>query len=197
MLYLLIKAAISGAIVAAASEVARRWPGVGGLIVSLPLVSLLAMIWLWRDSGDSERVAQLAQGAFWFFLPSMPLFLVLPAMLRAGIAFWLALGARRCAHGGALSRNVLARPARRAETLVLNERPASCTREGGPVMAKIGRPSSPPPPLREPSWWLTQINTRSLCRQVTLSDCSGSGRSRRALMEPSGPSASPSRMNST
>jgi len=91
MLYLLIKAAISGAIVAAASEVARRWPGVGGLIVSLPLVSLLAMIWLWRDSGDSERVAQLAQGAFWFFLPSMPLFLVLPAMLRAGISFWLAL----------------------------------------------------------------------------------------------------------
>lgn len=91
MLYLLIKAAISGAIVAAASEVARRWPGVGGLIVSLPLVSLLAMVWLWRDSGDSERVAQLAQGTFWFFLPSMPLFLVLPAMLRAGIAFWLAL----------------------------------------------------------------------------------------------------------
>jgi hypothetical protein len=91
MLYLLIKAAISGAIVAAASEVARRWPGVGGLIVSLPLVSLLAMVWLWRDSADTERVAQLAQGAFWFFLPSMPLFLVLPAMLRAGIGFWLAL----------------------------------------------------------------------------------------------------------
>jgi hypothetical protein len=36
-------------------------------------------------------VAQLAQSAFWFFLPSMPLFLVLPAMLRAGIGFWIAL----------------------------------------------------------------------------------------------------------
>ena len=90
MLYLLIKAAISGMIVAAASEVARRWPGVGGLIVSLPLVSLLAMIWLWRDTGDSERIAQLSLGAFWFFLPSIPLFLVLPAMLRSGIGFWLA-----------------------------------------------------------------------------------------------------------
>jgi hypothetical protein len=91
MLYLLIKAAISGAIVAAASEVARRWPGVGGLIVSLPLVSLLAMVWLWRDSGDGERVAQLAHGTFWFFLPSMPLFLVLPALLRSGFSFWAAL----------------------------------------------------------------------------------------------------------
>lgn len=90
MHYLLIKALISGLIVAAASEVARRWPGIGGLIVSLPLVSLLAIIWLWRDTGDSERVAQLTQGAFWFFLPSMPLFLVLPALLRAGVAFWLA-----------------------------------------------------------------------------------------------------------
>lgn len=91
MVYLLIKAAISGIIVALASEVARRWPGIGGLIVSLPLVSLLTFLWLWRDTGDPERVAQLAQSAFWFFLPSMPMFLILPAMLRTGVGFWLAL----------------------------------------------------------------------------------------------------------
>ena len=90
MLYLAIKALISGIVVAAASEVARRWPGIGGLIVSLPLVSLLAFIWLWRDTGDPERVAELSTGAFWFFLPSIPLFLVLPALLRSGVGFWLA-----------------------------------------------------------------------------------------------------------
>ena len=90
MAFLIVKALLSGLIVAAASEVARRWPGLGGLIVSLPLVSLLAFIWLWRDSGDPERVAQLSQSAFWFFLPSMPMFLALPAMLRAGFGFWLA-----------------------------------------------------------------------------------------------------------
>jgi hypothetical protein len=56
-------------------------------------VSLLAMIWLWRDTGEPERVAELSLGAFWFFLPSMPLFLILPALLRAGVGFWLALGA--------------------------------------------------------------------------------------------------------
>jgi hypothetical protein len=91
MTYLLIKALLSGLIVAAASEVARRWPGLGALIVSLPLVSLLAFIWLWRDTGDTERVAALSQSTFWFFLPSMPMFLALPALLRAGWAFWPAL----------------------------------------------------------------------------------------------------------
>ena len=90
MVYLLLKAAMSGLIIAVASEVARRWPGIGGLIVSLPLVSLLTFLWLWRDTGDTERVAQLAQSAFWFFLPSMPMFLVLPALLRSGVGFWTA-----------------------------------------------------------------------------------------------------------
>jgi hypothetical protein len=90
MLYLAIKALISGVIVAAASEIARKWPGVGGLIVSLPLVSLLTFIWVWRDTRSTDKVAELAQGAFWFFLPSMPMFLVLPAMLKAGISFWAA-----------------------------------------------------------------------------------------------------------
>lgn len=90
MLYLAIKALISGIIVAAASEYARRSPGIGGLIVSLPLVSLLTFIWVWRETRDGERVAELAQGAFWFFLPSMPMFIALPAMLRAGMSFWAA-----------------------------------------------------------------------------------------------------------
>ena len=57
MTYLLIKAAVSGIIVMAVSEVARRSPGLGGLIASLPLVSILAMIWLWQDTADTERVA--------------------------------------------------------------------------------------------------------------------------------------------
>ena len=91
MLYLAIKALVSGALVAIASEVARRWPGIGGLIVSLPLTSLLAMIWLWRDTGDAVAVGQLSTGAFWFILPSLPLFLLLPAMLRQGLGFWVAL----------------------------------------------------------------------------------------------------------
>ncbi|MFL6732948.1 MAG: DUF3147 family protein [Sphingomicrobium sp.] len=91
MLYLVIKAALSGVIVAAVSEVARRYPGWGGLLASLPLTSLLAMIWLYVDSGDSETVGELSIGIFWFLLPSIPLFLVLPTMLRANLGFWPSL----------------------------------------------------------------------------------------------------------
>ena len=91
MLYLLVKAAVSGAIVAAVSEIARRYPGWGGLIASLPLTSLLAMIWLYRDNSDTERVAELSVSTFWFFLPSIPLFLVLPALLRSNLGFWPSL----------------------------------------------------------------------------------------------------------
>jgi hypothetical protein len=90
MLYLVLKAIISGILIAAASEAGRRWPTVGGLIVSLPLVSLLAFIWVWRDTGDTTKVAELSSSTFWFFWPSIPLFLILPSLLRSGFGFWIA-----------------------------------------------------------------------------------------------------------
>lgn len=88
MLYFVIKCALSGIIIAVVSEVAKRSPAFGALIVSVPLVSLLGIIWLWRDTGDAERIASLSQSTFWYVLPSLPMFLVLPAMLRAGVGFW-------------------------------------------------------------------------------------------------------------
>lgn len=88
MLYLIIKAAVSGVLIALISEIARRSPGWGGLLASLPLTSLLAMIWLWRDTKDPLRVADLAASTMWFFVPSLPLFVVVPWMLRGGWGFW-------------------------------------------------------------------------------------------------------------
>lgn len=91
MIYLIIKAAMSGIIVMLVSEIARRSPGLGGLVASLPLISVLAIIWLYRDTGDVERIAAHAQSTFWYVLPSLPMFLVLPVMLRSGVEFWLSL----------------------------------------------------------------------------------------------------------
>lgn len=93
MIYLFVKAALSGVVIAVASEVARRWPGIGALIVSLPLVSVLAMIWLWRDTHDPVRLAAHAEATFWFVLPSLPMFLLIPLMIRQGFGFWVALAA--------------------------------------------------------------------------------------------------------
>ena len=91
MIYLIAKAVISGILIAVASEVARRWPGWGALIVSLPLVSILAMLWLWRDTQDPVRVATHVEATFWFVIQSLPMFLLIPAMLRQGYSFWTAL----------------------------------------------------------------------------------------------------------
>ena len=93
MLYLAIKAALSGVIIAIVSELAKRYPGFGALVASLPLVSVLGMLWLWRDKPDAANMAAHAEATFWFVLPSLPMFLVIPWMLRNGISFWLALAA--------------------------------------------------------------------------------------------------------
>jgi hypothetical protein len=93
MLYFIIKGLLSGVIISVVFEVARRSPTLAALIVSLPLVSLLCILWLWRNTKYIDRITAHAESTFWYVLPSLPMFLVLPAMLRAGIGFWSSLGA--------------------------------------------------------------------------------------------------------
>jgi hypothetical protein len=87
----LVRAILSGLIVAAVALIARKSPAFGALVASLPLVSLLGMIWLWRDTQDRVRVAAHVEATFWYVLPSLPMFLLIPALLRAGTSFPIAL----------------------------------------------------------------------------------------------------------
>ena len=91
MLYLALKAGVSGILIAAASEVAKRYPGFGAMVASLPLVSVIGMIWLWHDKPDVANMAAHSGATFWYVLPSLPMFLAIPAMLNRGVPFWLAL----------------------------------------------------------------------------------------------------------
>jgi hypothetical protein len=93
MFFLALKAAISGVLIAVASTLAKRYPGFGALIASLPLVSVLGMMWLWAEKPDSENMAAHAGATFWYVLPSLPMFLLIPALLRHGVGFWAALSA--------------------------------------------------------------------------------------------------------
>lgn len=86
MWQLAVKALVSGVLIAAASEIARRSPGWGGLVASLPLVSLLTMLWLWRDTGDAGRIADLAVSSTAFVTASLPAFVALAVLLRRGVA---------------------------------------------------------------------------------------------------------------
>lgn len=87
----LIRAALSGIIVAAVALIARKSPAAGALIMSLPLLSILAMIWLWHDTGDRTRLADHAEATFFYVIPTLPMFLLIPWMLRHEQNFWVTL----------------------------------------------------------------------------------------------------------
>lgn len=86
------KVILSALLIAGASELARRSTVAGALLVSLPLTSLLAMMWLWRATHDGSRIAAFSVDMLWLVPPSLLLFIVLPLMLRSGFGFWLSLG---------------------------------------------------------------------------------------------------------
>ena len=92
MIYTVIKFAISAALIVGVSEISKRSSFLGGLLGSLPLVSLLAFVWLYRDTRDTAKVAALSTIIFWLVLPSLALFLALPVLLKRGVAFYPALG---------------------------------------------------------------------------------------------------------
>jgi hypothetical protein len=91
MLYLVIKTLLSALIITAIAELGKRYTTAAALLASLPLLSLLAMIWLYADTRDSERIAKLSLDIFWLVLPSLALFALLPVLLRRGMHFAAAL----------------------------------------------------------------------------------------------------------
>lgn len=88
---LAIKAVVSGLIVAAASEIARRNPGWGGLVASLPLTSMLALVWLWRDTQDPVRTADFIAGTALYVIAVLPAFAAMALLLRRGFGIAPAL----------------------------------------------------------------------------------------------------------
>ncbi|DAC50771.1 MAG TPA: DUF3147 family protein [Candidatus Thalassarchaeaceae archaeon] len=91
--HLAVRGFVSGGLVVGASELAKRNELMGALLVSIPLVSILAIIWLYNDTTDTEQVADFTTGILWLVIPSLVLFISLPIFLRRGIEFWPALGA--------------------------------------------------------------------------------------------------------
>jgi uncharacterized membrane protein (GlpM family) len=91
IVYLVLKVVISALIIVAISELSKRSSLIGGLLASLPLVSVLGMIWLYVDTRDPQKVAALSTSIFWLVIPSLVLFICLPILLRKGLAFGMAL----------------------------------------------------------------------------------------------------------
>jgi hypothetical protein len=93
MVYYLTKLFVSAALIVLISELSKRSTFIGALLASIPLVSVLAMIWLYADTKDAAQVASLSRSVFWLVLPSLTLFLLLPALLQRGLSFYPSLAA--------------------------------------------------------------------------------------------------------
>lgn len=92
MLLYAAKVLISALVIVAITEIAKRNTGMAALLASLPLTSLLAFIWLHIEGATEMRIAELSQNIFWYVLPSLLFFLLLPMILKQGLGFWPSLG---------------------------------------------------------------------------------------------------------
>lgn len=91
MTYYLFKIAITTVLIVAIAEIAKRSSFAGALLASVPLISVLAMMWLYIDTKDVAKVSDLATSVFWLVLPSLALFLTLPFLLKQGLNFYLSI----------------------------------------------------------------------------------------------------------
>ena len=87
MAWIVTKYLLTAAVVVLVSELAKRSDKIGGFVAALPLVTLLALIWLYVDNQSEEKIANHAWYTFWYVVPTLPMFLVFPALLPR-IGFW-------------------------------------------------------------------------------------------------------------
>ena len=93
MIYNIVKILISEILIALISEVSKRSTFFGAILASIPLVSVMAMIWLYFDTNDSLQVVQLSKSIFWLVIPSLVLFITFPFFIRLQLSFYTALSA--------------------------------------------------------------------------------------------------------
>ncbi|HOV36083.1 MAG TPA: DUF3147 family protein [Dysgonamonadaceae bacterium] len=91
VIYTIVKVLLSSVVLAAVSEISKRSTFIGSLLASIPLVSLLAIVWLYIDTKDTAQIASLSTGIFWLVIPSLVFFIVLPILLKRSFNFWPSL----------------------------------------------------------------------------------------------------------
>ena len=88
----LVKVLLTAFIILMVNKVQLFSDKLSALLIALPLTSLLALTWIYVETKDTQVIASHAHGTFWFVLPTLPMFLVLPALLKSGWGYWPALG---------------------------------------------------------------------------------------------------------
>lgn len=89
---ILIKIIITALLVTGISEVGKRFSAAGAILASLPITSLLAIIWMYLDTKDTNAISQFSYSVFWIVIPSLTFFITLPLFIKSGINFWISIG---------------------------------------------------------------------------------------------------------
>jgi hypothetical protein len=92
MVYYIVKLFISAIIIVIVSEVSELNPTIGALIKALPLISVLSIIWVYADTKNIKTISTLSISTFWYVLPTLPMFLILPLLLKYKFNFYISLG---------------------------------------------------------------------------------------------------------
>ena len=93
MKLLILKYAVTAFIIVLVSEVAKRTDRLGALLASLPFVTIMVMVWLYIEGQGDKKISNHAFYTFWYVIPTLPMFLAMPVLLKNGISFWWLLGA--------------------------------------------------------------------------------------------------------
>ena len=91
MIRILIKIVVTALIITGIAELGKRFNTVSAILASLPLTSIIAIIWLYTDTKDIEKISSLSYSIFWIVIPSLVFFIALPVLLKTGLNFWLPL----------------------------------------------------------------------------------------------------------
>jgi len=92
MIYNIIKVLLSAVTIVVISEISKRSTLAGSILASVPIVSLLAFIWIYLDTKNTAKIAELSQGIFWLVIPTLIFFILFPVLLKKDVDFWLSLG---------------------------------------------------------------------------------------------------------
>lgn len=87
----LIKIIVTAIVITGISEASKRLTTLGAILASLPLTSLLAIVWLYLDTKNIQKITELSYSIFWVVIPSLSFFIALPLLLKSGLNFWLSL----------------------------------------------------------------------------------------------------------
>ena len=91
MFYFFIKLVITAFLIALISEIGKRYSLAGALLAAIPLVSILAMTWMYIETGSSDAAVEFSKRIVWLILPSTTLFILFPLLIKNGVGFYISL----------------------------------------------------------------------------------------------------------